>query len=77
MDFEILSAEQLEEAAVWRKSHANVSARAPEVREPELHKLIISDLIDVQVRDVVTSSAARSRRQACKRPTMCASRSGR
>ncbi|MEO5720409.1 MAG: deoxyguanosinetriphosphate triphosphohydrolase [Chthoniobacterales bacterium] len=57
VDFEILSAEQLEEITVWRQSHANVSARAPEVREPELHKLIINDLIDVQVRDVVSSSA--------------------
>ena len=33
------------------------TARAPEVREPELHKLIINDIIDVQVRDVITSSA--------------------
>ncbi len=57
VDFEILSSEQLEETKVWRQSHANVAARAPEVREPELHKLIINDIIDVQVRDVVTSSA--------------------
>ncbi|MEP6810865.1 MAG: deoxyguanosinetriphosphate triphosphohydrolase, partial [Chthoniobacterales bacterium] len=57
VDFEILSAEQLEEAAVWRQSHENVRARAPEAREPELHQLIINDLIDVQVRDVITSSA--------------------
>ena len=34
-----------------------MAARYPEVREPELHKLIIRDIIDVQVRDVVTSSA--------------------
>jgi dGTPase len=41
-----------------------VARRYPEVREPELHKLIIRDIIDVQVRDVVTTSAdelARSR----------------
>ena len=57
VDFEILSAEQLEETTVWRQSHANVRARSPEVREPELHQLIINDIIDVQVRDVITSSA--------------------
>ncbi len=57
VDFEILRSEQLEETKVWRQSHANVAARAPEVREPELHKLIINDIIDVQVRDVVASSA--------------------
>jgi dGTPase len=57
VDFEILSSEQLEESKVWRGSHESVSARHPEVREPELHKLIIRDIIDVQVRDVITSSA--------------------
>ncbi len=57
VDFEILSAEQLEETTVWQKSHANVNARAPEVREPLLHQLIINDIIDVQVRDVITASA--------------------
>ena len=57
VDFEILSAEQLEEVTVWRQSHANVSARYPEAREPELHKLIIRDIIDVEVRDVITCSA--------------------
>ena len=57
VDFEILSAEQLEETTVWRRSHANVKARSPEVREPELHQLIINDIIDVQVTDVITSSA--------------------
>ena len=57
VDFEILSAEQLEETTVWRQSHANVRGRSPEVREPELHQLIINDIIDVQVRDVITSSA--------------------
>ncbi|MGZ4984543.1 MAG: deoxyguanosinetriphosphate triphosphohydrolase [Chthoniobacterales bacterium] len=57
VDFEILAADQLEEVEVWRQSHANVSKRYPETREPELHKLIIRDIIDVQVRDVVTCSA--------------------
>ena len=57
VDFEILSTAQLEEIAVWRHSHAAVSSRYPDAREPELHKLIIRDIIDVQVRDVVTSSA--------------------
>jgi dGTPase len=58
VDFEILSSAQLEESVVWRGSHALVVARYPEVREPELHKIIIRDIIDVQVRDVITTSAA-------------------
>ncbi len=57
VDFEILSPAQLEENAVWRGSLESVAARHPEVREPDLHKLIIRDIIDVQVRDVVTTSA--------------------
>jgi dGTPase len=57
VDFEILDSAQLEENAVWRKSHASVTARYPDLREPDLHKLIIRDIIDVQVQDVVTTSA--------------------
>ena len=57
VDFEILDATQLEETAVWRSSHDSVSARYPDVREPALHKLIISAIIDAQVRDVVRTSA--------------------
>jgi dGTPase len=57
VDFEILSSAQLEETAIWRQSHEAVAARYPDVREPELHKLIIGAIIDVQVRDVITTSA--------------------
>jgi len=57
VDFEILSTAQLEQNAVWQKSHRAVLARYPEAREPELHKLIIRDIIDVQVQDVVATSA--------------------
>jgi dGTPase len=57
VDFEILDAVQLQESVVWRRSHATVLGRYPEVREPELHKLIIRDIIDVQVQDVVQTSA--------------------
>jgi dGTPase len=57
VDFEILSPAQLEEAAVWRWSHEAVAARYPDVREPELHKLIIGGIIDAQVRDVIVTSA--------------------
>ena len=57
VDFEILSTAQLEKNAVWQRSHRAVLARYPEAREPELHKLIIRDIIDVQVQDVVTTSA--------------------
>lgn len=56
VDFEILSGKQLEENTVWQRSHGAVVARHPEAREPELHKLIIRDIIDVQVRDVIASS---------------------
>ena len=55
VDFEILSAAQLEKNAVWQRSHRTVLARYPDAREPELHKLIIRDIIDVQVQDVVTT----------------------
>jgi dGTPase len=57
VDFDILGAAQLEETAVWRSSHESVSARYPDVHEPELHQLIIGAIIDAQVRDVVTTSA--------------------
>jgi dGTPase len=58
VDFEILDAEQLAEVEVWRRSHAHVRARYGDVREPELHKLIIRDIIDVEVCDVISCSAA-------------------
>ena len=57
VDFEILDSEQLEENEVWRRSHRAVISRYPDAREPELHKLIIRDIIDVQVQDVITTSA--------------------
>lgn len=58
VDFAILQSAQLEEVAIWRQSHEAVSARYPDVHEPELHKLIIGAMIDAQVRDVVMTSAA-------------------
>jgi dGTPase len=57
VDFEILSAAQLEENAVWQQSQCVVLSRYPDAREPELHKLIIRDIIDRQVQNVVTTSA--------------------
>jgi dGTPase len=57
VDFEILNAPQLEEDAVWQRSHRAVLKRYPQAREPELHKLIIRDIIDAEVQDVVTTSA--------------------
>jgi dGTPase len=57
VDFEILSAAQLEENAVWHASHRAVLARYSAAHEPELHKLIIRDIIDMQVRDVILTSA--------------------
>src|SRR4029077_18361155 len=57
VDFEILNAAQLEQNEVWRRSLRTVLARYPDAREPELHKLIIRDIIDAEVRDLVSTSA--------------------
>ena len=57
VDFEVLSAAQLEENEIWRQTHRAVISRYPDAREPDLHTLIIRDIIDVQVRDVITTSA--------------------
>jgi dGTPase len=57
LDFEILTAARLEENQVWRDSHRVVLARYRGVREPELYKLTIRDIIDREVHDLVVSSA--------------------
>ncbi|MBO0694479.1 MAG: deoxyguanosinetriphosphate triphosphohydrolase [Verrucomicrobia bacterium] len=57
VDFEILNAAQLEKNEVWRRSLRAVLARYPHAREPELHKLIIREIIDTEVRDLVSTSA--------------------
>jgi dGTPase len=57
VDFEILSATQLEENEVWRRSHHAVLARYAGGRGTELHKLIIRDIIDNEVHDLVATSA--------------------
>jgi dGTPase len=57
VDFEILNAAQLEKNEVWRRSLGAVLARYPDTREPELHKLIIRDIIDTEVHDLVSTSA--------------------
>ena len=57
VDFEILSSAQLEENDTWRRSHRAVLMRYPNAREPELHKLIIRDIIDNEVHDLVATSA--------------------
>ena len=57
VDFEILSASQLGENEVWRRSHRAVRARYSAVREPDLHKLIIRNIIDNEVHDLVATSA--------------------
>ncbi len=66
VDFEILDSKQLEEDAVWKGSHDAVTGRYPELREPDLHKLIIRDIIDVEVRDVVATSARSIRESGVK-----------
>ena len=70
LDFEILTPARLEENEVWRNSHRAVLARYTGVREPELHKLIIRDIIDREVHDLVATSAesiAESGVQSCRR----------
>jgi dGTPase len=57
LDFEILNAAQLEKNEVWGRSLQAVLERYPDAREPELHKLIIRDIIDTEVRDLVWTSA--------------------
>ena len=57
LDFEILTPAQLEENEVWRNGHRAVLARHTDARGPELHKLIIRDIIDREVHDLVATSA--------------------
>jgi dGTPase len=57
LDFEILTPAGLEQNEVWRNSHCAVLARYTGAREPELHKLIIRDIIDREVHDLVATSA--------------------
>ena len=57
LDFEILAPARLEENEVWRNSHRAVLARYTDAREPELHKLIIREIIDREVHDLVAASA--------------------
>lgn len=57
VDFEILSPAQLEQSEVWRKSHRAVLARYGGGRDPEMHKLVIRDIIDNEVHDLVATSA--------------------
>src|SRR5690242_961774 len=47
VDFDVLTAGQLNENEVWKRSQQHVMAHHPEAREPELHKLIIRKIIDV------------------------------
>jgi dGTPase len=57
IDFEILTAPQLEENEVWRNSRHAVLARCTGAPKPDLHKLIIRDMIDREVHDLVATSA--------------------
>src|SRR5205807_9646418 len=58
VDLEILTPGRLEENEVWHKSHRAVLARYKGAFEPELHKLIIRDIIDREVHALAPSSAA-------------------
>ena len=57
IDFEILSYAQLEEIAIWQESLRTVVATYPNIRERDLCKLVIRNIIDAQVQDVIETSA--------------------
>ena len=57
LDFAILNGDQLDESPIWQRSHERVARRNPDLSGAELHKNIIRDIIDLQVRDVVAASA--------------------
>src|SRR2546423_4249855 len=57
IDFDVLNFAQLEEVDVWKVAADSVRARYPDLRQPDLHKLIIRDVIDRQVQDVIVTSA--------------------
>jgi dGTPase len=57
LDFHILTFSQLNEVSVWKSGLESVRARYPKLREPEIHKLVIREIIDRQVQDVIASSA--------------------
>jgi dGTPase len=58
LDFAILESDQLQDSAIWRRSHARIRHRDPDLSGAELHKNVIRDIIDLQVGDVVATSAA-------------------
>jgi dGTPase len=58
LDFAILDSDQLDGSVIWQWSHERVVRRHPNLSGAELHKNIIRDIIDLQVRDVVATSAA-------------------
>ena len=68
VDFAILTPAQLAEVAVWKRSCGSVQEKFPDAREPELHQLIIRDIIDVQVGDVIRSSAEAIRTAGVQSP---------
>ncbi len=57
LDFAILDSDQLDDSAIWQRSHQRVAKRNPDLLGQQLHKNIIRDIIDLQVRDVVATSA--------------------
>jgi dGTPase len=56
IDFEILTAAQLQDNEIWREGDRAVRERYAGVRGPEMHKLIIREIIDKEVRDLVATS---------------------
>ncbi|EDY17028.1 deoxyguanosinetriphosphate triphosphohydrolase [Chthoniobacter flavus Ellin428] len=56
LDFQLITARQLEELEVWCDSYAEVRRHFPKLRGKELHSYVIRCIIDRQVQDVVTTS---------------------
>jgi len=53
---------------VWRKSERAVRSRYSDARESEIHKLIIRNIIDNEVRDLITTSAKSIAESAVQSP---------
>jgi dGTPase len=58
LDFHLITPEQLGALAVWQESHAEARAAFPALAGRELHAYVIRCIIDREVRDVITTSAA-------------------
>lgn len=57
IDFDILNFDQLKGVTVYQSAAESVGKRYPGLRQPELHKLVIREIIDRQAEDVIRNSS--------------------